>query len=93
MSSLRTAMLIKRNKARALKPETIIGKAFGMLKPIIANGRNRNGSILMSCVCNCGSTSTVPIHALISGNTKSCGVSKVWLERKARIRKNWQKVS
>lgn len=50
--------------------DEMIGKKFGKLTPIERIGGHRNSYL---CKCDCGNTSKVPKHSLMTGNTKSCG--------------------
>ena len=35
--------------------------------------RNRSGSVIWKCDCDCGNVCYVPVFELVTGNTKSCG--------------------
>ncbi|HEA21193.1 hypothetical protein LCGC14_2536770 [marine sediment metagenome] len=49
------------------------GRRFGRLLALRDMGRNKNGSVLWECLCNCGSIITTTTSQLRSGHTKSCG--------------------
>ncbi len=52
--------------------QDISGKRFGKLVAIKIDHRNKNETY-WKCQCDCGQTPIVTIHALNSGNTRSCG--------------------
>lgn len=54
----------------------LTGKKIGRLKCVRACCLNDHGNWLWECLCKCGKTIEVPGHALVSGNTKSCGCIK-----------------
>lgn len=51
----------------------LIGQTFGRLTVKIETGRNRQGSVLWLCQCQCRQTITVSAPHLRYGITKSCG--------------------
>ena len=48
------------------------GQVFGRLT-VECEAPVRTGSRLIDCMCQCGTSVTLPIASLVSGNTKSCG--------------------
>lgn len=48
-------------------------KKFGMLKPIKIVGTSKDNGKIWYCKCDCGNYKNIPISALISGATVSCG--------------------
>lgn len=60
-----------------MKPANISGQRFGRLIAIEPVGRKKYpcGATLTvwRCVCDCGAETTVPLPALRTGNTRSCG--------------------
>ena len=54
----------------------ITGDRYGRLTVIRPAGQDRNRKSLWECRCECGNTVIVPIGALRSGNTKSCGCAR-----------------
>ena len=50
---------------------------FGKLTVIKEAGRNRSREVLWECLCSCGNTSLIRTQNLKSGNSKSCGCSRV----------------
>jgi hypothetical protein len=51
----------------------LIGEKFGKLLVKKESGRNKKGSVLWECLCDCGNITTVSTGALRSSNTTSCG--------------------
>jgi hypothetical protein len=52
----------------------LTGKTFAKLKVIAFSGRsNKDRRRLWNCKCECGNTTVLSSHELVSGNTKSCG--------------------
>lgn len=54
----------------------LINKKFGKLRVTKKLGKNKNGSRLWNCVCECGSEVPVKTTNLLIGKTKSCGCIK-----------------
>lgn len=59
------------------KPKNIVGMRFTKLVAIEDVGKDRYGSRLWRCVCDCGNETVVSTTNLISGNTKSCGCLRI----------------
>ena len=55
----------------------ILGQRFGKLVVIEALPSNTNGDSVWKCQCNCGKIVEILGKALRSGNTKSCGCTRV----------------
>ena len=55
--------------------EELIGKKFGMLTIVSFAGRDRHGTKLWNCVCDCGNRKKNPVRLseLKRGTTRSCG--------------------
>jgi hypothetical protein len=51
----------------------ITARRFGRLVAVRSTGSNHRKQRLWLCTCDCGETTEVPTHALLTGNTKSCG--------------------
>ena len=49
------------------------GQQFGRLTVKHFHGYTKNASKLWLCECECGNTTVVSTHRLVSGHTKSCG--------------------
>jgi hypothetical protein len=54
------------------------GRRFGKLIATTPTGYNKQGSVMWSCLCDCGNTTIVSTSSLGSGNTKSCGCASTW---------------
>lgn len=57
------------------KPLDISGQRYGLLVALARAAPIRGGSA-WSCKCDCGKATTVPLNALRSGNTTSCGCKR-----------------
>ena len=57
------------------KMKDVTGSVYGQLS-VIAPGGRLYGKIAWLCRCKCGNELTLPLTALVSGNTKSCGCLK-----------------
>lgn len=57
----------------ARRMDNLIDRVFGRLVVIDIAGISTNGNYLWSCVCECGTGTTVSGSDLKSGHTKSCG--------------------
>lgn len=55
------------------KAKDISGKRFGKLTAIEPVGKNSRRQTIWRCKCDCGNIVDLPIGALTTGNTKSCG--------------------
>lgn len=58
---------------RRLNIDDYIGKKFNRLTVLSFGGMTDDHKTLVVCSCECGNTITVPLNALKSNNTKSCG--------------------
>lgn len=67
----------------------LLGQTFGRLTVIKEAGRDKAGSVLWECRCECGNKKTATSYALTSGNCKSCGcISK---EKMSELgKRNWK---
>jgi hypothetical protein len=54
-------------------PRDIAGQRFGRLRAIRRLRSDERGRSVWLCRCRCGQRPTIPLTALVSGNTKSCG--------------------
>jgi hypothetical protein len=54
-------------------PANLEGKAFGRLLVITEVSRDKHGSVIWGCLCECGGYTYVTTMQLNSGKTKSCG--------------------
>jgi len=55
----------------------LVGKKFGKLTILREFGRNNRGQVKWECKCDCGGLAYAISNALTSGNTKSCGCTRV----------------
>lgn len=54
--------------------KSLVGKKFGKLTVIEkTDKRNKNGTIIWKCLCDCGNISHVSTDSLNNGHSKSCG--------------------
>ena len=51
----------------------VAGQKFGKLTAIAPTQQRKGGHIVWECLCDCGNTTFVAVHNLITGVTKSCG--------------------
>lgn len=51
----------------------LTGQKFGKLKAVSPAGRDKHGSVLWNCQCDCGNTCIVLASNLRGGKQKSCG--------------------
>lgn len=58
-------------------PNDLIGKCFGQLTVVGISKDRYRGEKQYECKCTCGKTITVRRCNLISGNTKSCGCTRI----------------
>lgn len=59
------------------KAKDIAGFRFKRLKALYSTEkRDRNGSVIWMCHCDCGNTAEVSIAGLLSGNNFSCGCAR-----------------
>lgn len=54
----------------------ITGQRFGKLVALEQIGRNRYGTFLWHCKCDCGNTTSTSVGTLRYGISKSCGCSR-----------------
>lgn len=62
----------------------IAGQLFGRLTAIKQH-KKYNGRWIWECLCSCGATTYLPVGALTTGHTKSCGC---FFKEKTRMSKN-----
>lgn len=55
------------------RPLDLAGKKYNHLTAIERIGSTKQGQALWKCSCDCGKETIVVAHALVSGNTRSCG--------------------
>ena len=53
--------------------KNLVGQTFGILSPIVADGKDRHGNYMWLCRCECGGEKRVRTSSLLSGQTRSCG--------------------
>lgn len=58
---------------RCLPNQSIIGKKFDRLLVVSNAGKNKNGSTLYKCICDCGNTRIASFGDLNNGRVRSCG--------------------
>ena len=63
----------------------ISGLKFGRLKVLHRDGVDFRGRSLWKCKCDCGNEIALPVNALTSGNTKSCGCLARDVQRKRML--------
>lgn len=68
------------------KTLNLVDKKFGLLSVIKREGSDKRQSALWLCVCDCGEQKLLTSHALISGNTKSCGCISKYKDRDFAIK-------
>jgi hypothetical protein len=74
-----------RESGRTRKLKDITGRTFGRLTAFERMpGTSADGAVWL-CLCECGSSTEVSTHKLLSGNTKSCGCLKVDRARHLRL--------
>lgn len=61
---------------RAYSFVDLTGRKFGRLTVLEEAGRNKWGSVLWKCFCDCGNKIIASTSNLNGGNTKSCGCYK-----------------
>lgn len=61
---------------KQMKRKDISNQRFGKLIALRPKLSPKGGMTIWECLCDCGSTSAVPINNLTSGHTKSCGCNK-----------------
>lgn len=64
----------------------LIGQKFGRLTTIKPNGKDKWGSLLWECLCDCGKQKTINGNLLRRGITKSCGCLNKELASKRSIK-------
>lgn len=52
------------------------GQTFERLSVVSYAGKNKHGHSLWNCLCECGKECVVPMPAIKTGNTRSCGCLK-----------------
>ena len=55
----------------------LAGQRFGQLVVVRPTSERRNGSVVWECTCDCGKTTFANTNNLRSGNTTSCGCSRI----------------
>ncbi len=66
------------------KIKDLTGKRFGRLTVIEDSGKRRNGSVLWTCLCDCGKTAFVHSIYLTKGFTRSCGCLSVEVAKRIK---------
>jgi len=83
----------KGNKVnQVMKRKEMVGKRFGRLTGLCANGRDKRGNKLLKCECDCGNIKSYVIYKLLNGTSKSCGCLKMDIHA-SRVREkhpNWR---
>ncbi len=64
--------MIQSNEIRRRK-KNLVGQKFGRLSPLSEAGRNKHGSVLWKCACDCGEITIKSSLLLLSGDSRSCG--------------------
>lgn len=64
---------LHKEKAKELNYKNIVGKKFNRLTVIEEKGKDKHGSYIWFCQCECGNTIIVDGTSLRNGHTKSCG--------------------
>jgi len=67
------------------KRTNILGNKFGRLTPLKIKGRNKHGSILWDCICDCGKHYSVHTSNLKKGHTQSCGCLHKEVRKKCKV--------
>ena len=56
----------------------LVGEVYGKLTVLKDTGkRGKSGFVIWECQCDCGNIREVYSNALSSGNSKSCGCSRI----------------
>ena len=64
------------------QPKNIAGQRFGHLTAVRPDGKSeKHGDVCWMCICDCGKEKTIRSGNLVSGNSKSCGCSRLGLGR------------
>ncbi len=64
--------------------EVVVGDTYGRLT-LIEEAPGGGGPRMVVCQCSCGSTVTLALHRVLSGNTRSCGcLRQQWLRENAQ---------
>jgi len=78
----------------------LTGQKFGRLTAIRPDEKDKWGSLLWECLCDCGKIKTINGHLLRRGNTKSCGCYRKSGEHtkthglsKSKIYKRWRETN
>lgn len=66
-----------KNRRSKAKTKDLTGKRFGHLLVICRSTENIHNRAAWVCKCDCGNVVTVESTNLITGNTKSCGCSRI----------------
>ena len=61
----------------------LTGQRFGMLTAIKPIGLNNHGKMIWKCICDCGNTAMPVGSSLKSGNSKTCGCTRMKNLRKS----------
>lgn len=65
-----------RNKGIQNTRNLLPGEIFEKLKVVESCGKDKDGKVVYTCVCECGKTRIVRRSYLLSGRTKSCGCQR-----------------
>lgn len=65
-----------------MRYKDIAGQKFGRLTAVKRVGKDKHGHALWECECECGNKTLVPLNALHSGNTRSCGCLFIEVSKK-----------
>ena len=66
------------------RKKNLVGQKFGRLSPLSEEGRTKYGAVLWRCACDCGTTTVKSSHALLTGDTRSCGCLQKEVNRSAK---------
>ena len=84
---------LHKEKASELTYKNIIGQKFCRLTVIEEKGKNKHGSYMWLCQCDCGNKIIIDGASLRSGHTKSCGCLQkevLSVKRKELNEEMWQ---
>ena len=68
---------LQKEKTKEARLVNLIGKRFGLLTVIGLNPERKSKQIEWFCKCDCGQIVSIRVNNLTSGNTQSCGCSRL----------------
>lgn len=71
-----------KDRVHETSAKNIVNQRFGKLIAIKATNRREAKNIIWECKCDCGNTTYISTHTLLSGGSRSCGCTKSHGEEK-----------